>query len=79
MKHHVFEFCPAEPGILLSSYIHSEGDPYYDYMLLYKDGLICVSDNAEILLMDMDTYFPLNTGSTNPPNIYPGGKVSNVF
>ena len=45
--------------VWLWSDIHSDSDPYYKYMLLYTYDWLHVSDNGEIVLMDMDKYLPL--------------------
>ena len=42
------------------------------------DDCVCVSENGERVLMELDIYFPLKPGSTHPPNIYIGGKFSKV-
>ena len=78
MKHLGFQSCPADPDFWLCPSIHSNGDPYYDYILLYIGDCLCVRDNRERVLMDSENNFMLNSGSNRPPNIYLGGKVSNV-
>ena len=49
---------------------------YYEYILLYTDDTLVVSDNAEqVLRQKLGRYFELKKDSIRPPNIYLGGHV----
>ena len=72
IKHLGFESCPDNSGVQLHSDINSGGKPQYEYMMMYTDDCLCVSENGEIFLMIMETFSPLNPGSTTPLNIYLG-------
>ena len=74
MKHLGFESYPTEPDVWLRPAIHSDGDPYYDSILLYTEKCFYVSENRERLLMELDKYFPLKSYLIGPTNIYLGVK-----
>ena len=54
------------------------GEEYYEYMLLYVDDYMCVSDHTKESLERINKYFPLNPGSVGPPKIYLGANISKV-
>ena len=52
---------------------------YYEYVLLYVDDALVVSENAEsILRNEIGKYFELKMESVGPPNLYLGGRARNV-
>jgi len=58
------------------------GEPYYEYVLIYTDDILVISDNAEAVLRDelgsgFDK-FELKEESIGPPSQYLGGKLSLV-
>ena len=59
----------------------SDGSPYYEYVLLYTDDILVLSDNAESVLRNEiggPDGFELKPDSIGPPSQYLGGKVSSV-
>ena len=56
----------------------SDGSNYYEYVLLYTDDVLCISENAEDILIDIGKYFELKPVSVGPPKIYLGGRVPKV-
>jgi hypothetical protein len=74
MRHLDFVSCPADPDVLMRPAIKSVGTEYYEYLLLYTDDALCVSENAEnALRKELSQYFPLKEGS-----IYLGGHVRKI-
>ena len=56
-----------------------DGSPYYDYVLLYVDDALVVSDNAEsILRYEIGRYFELKEASIGPPKMYLGAGIRKV-
>ena len=50
--------------------------PCYDYVLLYTDDALVISENAERILRDeLGRYFELKEESIGVPSIYLGGRV----
>ena len=45
-----FTSCPADPDVWMRPAIKSDGTKCYDYVLLYVDDALVVSENAESIL-----------------------------
>ena len=59
--------------------IKSDGSKWYDYVLLYVDDALVVSENAKsILRNELGRYFELKEESLGPPGHCLGRKVRNV-
>jgi hypothetical protein len=59
--------------------MRSNGREYYEYLLLYTDDALCISENAEAVLQTaLGQYFPLKEKSIGPPKVYSGGHVRKV-
>ena len=62
-----FTSCPADPDVWMRPAIKSDGTKCYDYVLLYVDDALVVSENAEsILRNDLGRYFELKEESIGP-------------
>jgi hypothetical protein len=58
---------------------HSDGSEYYEYILLYTDDALAISQHAEdVLRKELGRFFVLKEKSIGPPNIYLGGGVRKV-
>ena len=63
-----FTSCPADPDAWMRPAIKSDGSKCYDYVLLYVDDALFVSENAEsILRNELGRYFELKEESIGPP------------
>ena len=79
MIHLGFDSCRADPDVWMRKAIKSDGSRYWEYVLLYTDDALVVSENGEkVLRQEIGKYFELKEASIGPPNIYLGGKVSRV-
>lgn len=57
----------------------SDGTNHYEYVLLYTDDIVVVSEQGEIILRQgIGKYFELKESSIGPPTIYLGGRLSQV-
>ena len=75
-----FKSCPADPDVWMRPAIKSDGTTYYEYVLLYTDDALVVSENAEdILRNEIGRYFDLKEESVGEPTIYLGGRVRKVM
>ena len=71
-----FTLCPADPDVWMRPAIKSDGTKCYDYVFLYVDDALVVSENAEsILRNELGRYFELKEESIRPSDHYLGGKV----
>ena len=74
-----FKSCLADPDVWMRPAIKSDGNTYYEYILLYVDDTLMVSENAEsILRNELGRYFHLKEESIGPPTVYLGGRVRKV-
>ena len=74
-----FKSCLADPDVWMRPEIKSDGNTYYEYILLCVDDTLVVSENAEsILRNELRRYFHLKEESIGPPTIYLGGRVCKV-
>jgi hypothetical protein len=79
MRHLEFVSCPADPDVWMRPAVKSNGDEYYEFVLLYTDDVLVVSENGERLLRDkIGKYFELKEASIGPPKQYLGGHLRQV-
>ena len=79
MRHLDFVSCPADPDVWMRPAKRSDGSEYYEYILLYTDDALVISENAEkVLREELGRYFTLKEESIGPPTIYLGGSVRKV-
>ena len=74
-----FKSCLADPDVWMRPAIKSDGNTYYEYILLYVDDALIVSENAESILRNkLGRYFHLKEESIGPPTVYLDGRVCKV-
>ena len=74
-----FEPCPSDPDVWIRPAKRSNGEDYYEYVLLYVDDCLVISENAErILRKEIGDHFALKPESIMPPSQYLGGRLSSV-
>ena len=79
MRHLNFTSCPADPDVWMRPGKKADGTAYWEYLLLYTDDALCVSETPENTLRnDLGRFFELKEGSVGPPKIYLGGGVRKV-
>jgi hypothetical protein len=79
MRHLDFVSCPTDPDVWMRPAKRSDGSDYYEYILLYTDDALVVSDNPEqVLRNELGRYFTPKEESIGPPKIYLGGHVRKV-
>ena len=75
-----FQSCKADSDVWMRCAIKSDGGEYWEYVLLYCDDVLVISDNGEATLRnEIGKYFELKEESIGPPSIYLGGKMSKVI
>jgi hypothetical protein len=70
--------CRADPDLWIKKAVKGNGEHYYEYVLLYVDDCLCVSEHPREVIMRIDKYFPMKEGSIAAPTLYLGAKVSKV-
>ena len=76
MKHLGYESCLADPDLWMRMAKKDDGDSYYEYLLLYVDDALAISERPKEQLMEIDKYFKLKPDSVGPPKIYLGAKLT---
>ena len=60
MRHINFVSYQADPDVWMRPARHSNGTEYYEYILLYTDEVLVISENAEkVLQNELGRYFEL--------------------
>ena len=79
MEHLKFESSKADPDVWYRASKRKDGTPYYEYVLLYTDDCLVISDNAEAILRnEIGKSFTLKEKSIGDPGQYLGGKLRKV-
>ena len=79
MQHLGFTSCKADPDVWMREAQSDEGVSHWEYILLYVDDALCISNRGENILNEqLGKYFVIKPGSVGPPKLYLGNKVSKV-
>ncbi len=79
MWHLKFESCYGDPDVWRRPAVRSDGQAIYEYVLLYTDDTLVVSENGgDVIRNEIGKYFDFKPESIGPPKIYLGGRVSKV-
>ena len=79
MRHLGFVSCSADPDVWMRPAVKDEGGEYWEYILLYTDDSLCISEHPERTLRnELGKYFGLKEESIGAPRIYLGGNVRKV-
>jgi hypothetical protein len=71
-----FSSCLADPDVWLRLARRDNGEEYYEYLLVYVDDLLAISEQPKAILDDINTYFKLKPESVGSPDLYLGVKLS---
>ena len=79
MRHFGFKSSLADPNVWMREAVTAEGAKYWEYILLYTDDVLVISDTGEKTLRDgIGKYFQLKEESIGEPKIYLGGHMRKV-
>ena len=73
-----YESCLADADVWMKRAKRSDGVDYYEYVLIYTDDILVISENPKETLLRLGKYFPLKKGSLGTPDTYLGAKVSKM-
>ena len=69
----------ADPDVWFRLSKRSTGEEYYEYVLLYVDDVLVISENAEsVMRKEIGKYWKIKEESIGPPTKYLGGKLREV-
>jgi hypothetical protein len=79
MKFLGFTSSLADPDVWMRPVVRPDGSKAWEYVLLYVDDCLVISDNADhILRVEIQKYWELKQESIGPPKIYLGGQMRKV-
>jgi hypothetical protein len=58
--------------------VRNDGFEFYEYVLIYVDDILCISDNPQESLEQIDKNCPTKPNSIGKSDIYLGAKLSGV-
>ena len=74
-----FQSCRTDPDVWMREATKSDGSQYWEYVLLYVDNTLVVSDRGKLVLRnEIGKYFTLKESSIGPPSLYLGGHMRKV-
>ena len=69
----------ADPDVWFRLSTRSTGEEYYEYVLLYVDNVLVISENAEaVMRIEIGKYWKIKEEWIGPPTKYLGGKLREV-
>ena len=78
MDHMGYQSCLADPDLWMRVSKMDNGLDYYEYVLLYVDDCLVVSQHPKDTLTRLGKYFPFKPESVGPLKLYLGGKLSQI-
>ena len=70
-----FEMCRADNDVWMRKAQNNQGVPVWEYILVYSDDLLVVSNRAKEILAGIAQHFKLKEGSVKQPDQYLGANV----
>ena len=78
MEHLGYESCESDPDVWMRSENRTDGLDYYEYILLYGNYFLCISEHPKPAILQVDKNFPIKRVYLGPPKTYLGGTVSKI-
>ncbi len=70
-----FKHCYADNDVWLRPATKKDGFEYYEMVLVHTDDLLCLSENPDLILNQLNQHYLLKEGSVGKPTTYLGAKV----
>ena len=70
-----FQSSMADPDVWLRAATKSDGDMYYEYVMMYVDDILALSCNARSILEEIRGTFRFKNDKIEPPDYYLGAKL----
>jgi Fe-S-cluster containining protein len=74
-----FQQCRADQDVWMRKSVKSTGEKYWEYVFIYTDDVIVISENPNHILSEMNKHFLLKADSIGPPTRYLGANISEFF
>ena len=77
MEHLGYKSCLADPDLWMRpARKRKTNEEYWEYILLYVDDALAISEEPDAALHEIGKYFKLKPGSVGPPKLYLGAKMA---
>jgi hypothetical protein len=73
-----YKSCLVDPDAWMRARTFDDGTTFYEYVLIYVDDILCITDDPKKSLERINKYFPMKPNSIGKPDIYIGAKMSGV-
>ena len=70
-----FRECLADPDVWFRPATKQGGGEYYEYVLVYTDDILAVSEDPKSILNALDQHYLLKPSSIGPPKTYLGAEI----
>ena len=70
-----FKSCIADPEVWMRAATKQDGEEYYEYMLVYVDDLLCVSQDPTLPMKEVSEVLRFKKDKIAPPEFYLGAKL----
>jgi hypothetical protein len=70
-----FKSCPADPDVWMHPNTKPDGTPYWEYVLLYVDDTLAVSQDPQAIMDHLASRYTLKKGSVKEPMEYLGAEI----
>jgi len=71
-----FTPCRADQDVWMRKAVKLTGETYWEYVFIYTDDVIAMSEDPRKILSDMNRHFLLKEDSIGPPTRYLGANIS---
>jgi hypothetical protein len=71
----VFHGCVADPDVWMRPNTKKNGEKYYEYVLIYVDDVLVVSEQPQLIMDYLAKCYTLNEGSVHEPDQYLGAQI----
>ena len=72
----VFKSSIVDPDVWMREATKSDGEEYYEYILVYVDDLLAISLDARLFILEVAEKSKLKKDKIEPPEIYLGGRLA---
>ena len=70
-----FASSKADPDLYYRAHVKKNGEKYYEYLLVYVDDILCISENTKPIVDEIRALYRLKENSVIPPKRYLGADT----
>ena len=74
-----FKSTNMDPDVWLRAATKTDGEEYYEYILVYVDDILAISTKAIEVMNEIQEKFKFKKNKIAPPEIYLGGRLENKY